>query len=257
MEPYMSEYRAPIDDMRFALALAGLDDLLALESFSDYDKDTVHQVLDEAAKFAADVLAPLNVPGDQAGCRVEDRAVVVADGFAEAFRQYVENGWQSLPVSAGHGGMGMPEAINAATVEMWQAANMSLALCPLLTAGAIVALESHGNDLLKSRFLPKLAAGEWSGTMNLTEPHAGSDLAALTTRAVPDGDAYLISGTKIFITWGDHPMTENIVHLVLARLPDAPSGVRGISMFAVPKFLVNEDGDIGERNDVWRPACLR
>ena len=251
----MSEYHAPLDDMRFALTLAGVDRLLDLQAFSDFDMDTVGQVLDEAAKFAADVLAPLNVPGDQAGCRVEDRQVVVAEGFTEAYRQFVDNGWQSLPVSGESGGMGMPEAVGAAAVEMWNSANMSFALCPLLTAGAVVALESHGSDMLRSLYLPRLATGEWSGTMNLTEAQAGSDLAALTTRAIPDGDAFRITGTKIFITWGDHPMADNIVHLVLARMADAPPGVRGISMFAVPKFLVNENGTPGERNDVW-PASV-
>ena len=247
----MSEYQAPLDDMRFALAQAGLECLLSLEAFCDFDRDTVEQVLDEAAKFAADVLAPLNVPGDQAGCHVADREVIVADGFADAYRQFVENGWQSLPVSADAGGMGLPEVVGTAALEMWNSANMSFALCPLLTAGAVVALETHGSDRLKSLYLPKLATGEWCGTMNLTEAQAGSDLAALTTRATPDGDHYRIKGTKIFITWGDHPMAANIIHLVLARLPDAPPGIRGISMFAVPKFLVDDDGSIGARNDVW------
>jgi len=251
----MTDYAAPLKDMHFALGLAGLDEILALDAFAEFDADTVDQVLEEAARFAADVLAPLNELGDRFGCRVEDRAVVVADGFADAYRQFVDNGWQSLAAPAEHGGMGFPEAVGVAVQEMWQSANLSFALCPLLTAGAIVALDRHGDDVLKERYLPKLVTGEWSGTMVLTEPQAGSDLAALTTKAVRDGDSYRLSGTKIFITWGDHPMAENIVHLVLARLDDAPAGVRGISMFAVPKYLVNADGSRGARNDVW-PASV-
>lgn len=252
----MTEYNAPLKDMSFALnELSGLNEILDLPAFADVDAETVDQVLEEAGRFARDVLAPLNVPGDLAGCRVENQAVVVADGFETAYRQFVENGWQSLPATAEFGGMGLPEVVGTAAIEMWQSANMAFSLCPLLTAGAIVALEAHGSDELKIRFLPQLISGETSGTMNLTEPQAGSDLAAVTTSAVPAGDHFLISGTKIFITWGDHPMSENIVHLVLARLPDAPEGIRGISMFAVPKYLINEDGSRGERNDVY-PASV-
>lgn len=248
----MAEYVPPLKDMRFALReLAGLDRILELSAFTDVDVGTVDQVLEEAGRFASDVLAPLNVPGDHAGCRVENKAVVVARGFTEAYQQFVENGWQSLPATTEYGGMGLPELTGAVAVEMWQSANMSFALCPLLTAGAIVALQAHGSEHLRKKFLPGLISGESSGTMNLTEPQAGSDLAAVTTRAIPDGDYFRISGTKIFITWGDHPMSKNIVHLVLARLPDAPDGIQGISMFAVPKFLVDGDGNSGERNDVY------
>lgn len=252
----MTDYNAPLKDMNFALReLSGLESILDLPAFADVDTATVDQVLEEAGRFARDVLAPLNIPGDHAGCRVENKAVVVADGFEPAYQQFVDNGWQSLAATAEFGGMGLPEVTGAAAIEMWQSANMAFALCPLLTAGAIVALEAHGSDELKNRFLPGLISGEMSGTMNMTEPQAGSDLAAVTTSAVPSGDHFLISGTKIFITWGDHPMANNIVHLVLARLPDAPAGIRGISLFAVPKFLINEDGTRGSQNDVY-PASV-
>ncbi len=252
----MTEYAPPLKDMRFVIHhLSGLEGVLQLPEFSAIDIDTVDQVLEEAGKFARDVLAPLNIPGDRAGCRVENNAVIVADGFADAYQQFVENGWQSLPVPDEYGGMAFPEIIGAAAVEMWQAANMSLSLCPLLTAGAIVAIEKHGSDALKQKFLPNMISGTWSGTMNLTESHAGSDLAAVTTKAVADGDQYRITGTKIFITWGDHSMSENIVHLVLARIEGAPDGIRGLSLFAVPKYKVNEDGSLGDRNDLY-PASV-
>lgn len=252
----MTDYVPPLQDMKFVIhELSGLPDVLQLPDFAEIDVDTIDQVLDEAGKFASDVLAPLNIPGDRAGCRIEDQAVVVADGFADAYRQFTDNGWQSLPASPAFGGMGFPEIVGAATVEMWQSANVAFSLCPMLTAGAIVAIEAHGSDALKDRVLSKMISGAWSGTMNLTEPQAGSDLAAVATRAVPDGDQYRIHGSKIYITWGDHPMSENIVHLVLARLDDAPDGVRGLTLFAVPKFLVGQDGTIGEQNDVY-PASV-
>jgi len=248
----MTDYAVPLKDIRFALrAVAGLDEILSQQAFRDFDAETVDQVLEEAARFAEDVIAPTNTAGDRFGCHVEDGNVVVTEGFADVYRQFVENGWQSLPAPADIGGMGLPEVVGIAASEMWHSANVSFSLCPLLTAGSIVALETHGSEMQKQQFLPKLVTGEWAGTMVLTEPQAGSDLAALATRAVPDGDAYRLTGTKIFITWGDHSMAENIIHLVLARLPDAPPGVRGISMFAVPKYLVNDDGSLGERNDVW------
>jgi alkylation response protein AidB-like acyl-CoA dehydrogenase len=252
----MTEYHAPLKDMRFALnVLAGLPDLLALPAFEAVDEDTVQQVLDEAANFARDIIAPLNVVGDQAGCRVVDREVEVADGFADAYRQFVENGWPSLSGSPDFGGMGLPHTVGLAAFEMWNSANMAFALCPMLTGAAVSALKVHASDELKDRYLPKLVSGEWSGTMVLTEPHAGSDLAAISTKAVPDGDHYRLFGTKIFITWGDHTMADNTIHLVLARLEGAPEGIRGISMFLVPKYLVNEDGSPGERNDVF-PASV-
>jgi len=248
----VSEYTPPLNEIRFALhELAELDRVLALEEFADVDAETVDQVLEEAGHFARDVLAPLNVPGDRQGVRVEDRAVVVADGFADAYAQFVANGWQTMPAPTRHGGMGLPEAVAVAAYEMWQSANLSFSLCPMLTSGAITAIEAHGSEHLKATYLPKLVSGEWTGTMVLTEPQAGSDLAAITTRAVRDGDHYRVSGTKIFITWGDHPMAENTVHLVLARIEGAPPGVRGISMFLVPKYLANADGSPGDRNDVW------
>jgi acyl-CoA dehydrogenase len=209
-------------------------------------------VLEEAAKLAGEVLAPLNKPGDEQGASLTKEGVVAADGFAKAYRQFVENGWNGLSGDPEYGGQGLPGLIAAATIEMWNSANMSFALCPLLTAGATEAIKAHASDELKSRFLPKLVSGEWTGTMNLTEPQAGSDLSAVRTSAIPEGDHYRISGQKIFITWGDHDMAENVVHLVLARLPDAPEGTRGISLFLVPKFLVGADGSLGERNDV---AC--
>ena len=171
-------------------------------------------------------------------------------GFAEAYRQYIENGWSSLQFDEEFGGQGMPKILGTATEEIWQSANLAFSLCPLLTHGAIDAIERHASQELKAAYLPKLISGEWTGTMNLTEPQAGSDLAAITTKAVPDGDKYRIIGQKIYITWGDHQMTDNVIHLVLARLPDAPHGVRGISLFLVPKFLLDENGEAGERNDV-------
>ena len=252
----MTEYVPPLKDIRFVVhELSGLNKVLQLPDFAEIDADTVDQVLDEAGKFASDVLAPLNIPGDRAGCSVTNQAVVVADGFTDAYQQFVANGWQSLPAQTQFGGMGFPEITASAANEMWQSANIAFALCPMLTAGAIVAIEAHGSDALKARLLPGMISGEWSGTMNLTEPQAGSDLAAVTTKAVPDGEHFRITGTKIFITWGDHPMAQNIVHLVLARLDGAPDGVRGLTLFAVPKTLINEDGGNGEQNDVY-PASV-
>lgn len=248
----MTEYNPPIKDMLFAIhELSNIDRVLEFDSFEEIDRDTVDQVLDEAGNFARDVLAPLNIPGDRAACRVVDRAVEIADGFQEAYQQFVENGWQTIAAAPEYEGMGMPYGVSIATFEMWQASNMSFSLCPMLTGGAVSAIDAHATDSLKQKYLPKLVSGEWSGTMVLTESQAGSDLAAVATKAVPEGDHFRITGTKIFITWGDHPMAENTIHLVLARLPDAPEGIRGISMFLVPKFLVNDDGSLGERNDVY------
>lgn len=248
----MTEYIAPVKDMRFVIReLAGLDRILQMPDFGDISDDVVDQILEESARFSREVLAPLNVPGDHEGCRVENKSVIVPDSFAEAYRQFVDSGWQSLASSPDYGGMGLPEAVAAAAMEMWQSANLSFSLCPLLTSGAIAAIEAHASEQLKRLYLPKMVSGEWTGTMNLSEPQAGSDLAAVNTKAVPAGDHYRISGTKIFITWGDQQFSENVVHLVLARLHDAPEGVRGISLFLVPKFLVNEDGGIGERNDAY------
>ena len=247
----MNNYAAPTRDMRFVLnELAGLPDVNQLPGFEEATAETVDAVLEEAGKFAAEVLAPLNRPGDIAGAKFNDAGVTPPDGFKEAYRAFVDSGWASLPFEPEFGGQGLPELVAAATNEIWQSANMGFALCPMLTEGCAVALGIHGSHDMKAIFLPKLVSGEWAGTMNLTEPQAGSDLAEIRTRAEPNGDTYLISGRKIFITWGDHDFTDNILHLVLARLPDAPPGIKGISLFLVPKYMVNADGSTGRRNDV-------
>lgn len=248
----MTDYNAPVQDMMFALNhLAGLDDVCQLPAFSETSPELVNSVLDEAGKFAGEVLAPLNRVGDLIGTKIVNKQVREASGFAEAYQQFIEGGWQSLPCNAEFGGMGLPESVGLATMEIWSAANVSFALCPMLGQGAIEAIEHHASDALKQTYLPKMISGEWTGTMNLTEPQAGSDLSQVRTQAKAEGDHYRIKGTKIFITWGDHNMTDNIVHLVLARLEGAPIGVKGISLFLVPKFLVNDDGSLGERNDVY------
>jgi len=245
----MSAYVAPLKDMRFVLhELAGLSEVAKLPGYAEATADTVDAILDEAGKFASGVLDPLNRSGDQEGARWKDGAVSTPKGFKEAYRQYVEGGWGALPVDAKWGGQGLPRLVSTPVEEMWCSANMSFSLCPMLTQGALHALELRGAPALQKTFLPKMATGEWTGTMNLTEPQAGSDLALLKTRAVREGDRYRISGQKIFITFGEHDYTENIVHLVLARTPDAPEGVRGISLFIVPKFLVNAEGSLGARN---------
>jgi 3-(methylthio)propanoyl-CoA dehydrogenase len=247
----MTTYRAPIRDMQFVMnELAGLESLTTLPGYEEVTPELAQAVLEEAARLASEVLAPLNQPGDERGAALTKEGVVAADGFAAAYRQFVDNGWNGLGGDPEYGGQGLPGLVAAAAVEMWNSANMSFALCPLLTAGAMEAIKAHASDELKNRYLPKLVSGEWSGTMNLTEPQAGSDLSAVRARAVPEGNYYRITGQKIFITWGDHDMTKNIVHLVLARLPDAPEGTRGISLFLVPKFLVNADGSLAGRNDV-------
>lgn len=251
----MTDYIPPLKDMLFNIhELSGLDRVLQLERFADFDTDIVDQVVEEAGKFAAEVLSPINIPGDQLGCKHVDNGVVAAPGFAEAYGQFVENGWQSLDVSPEYDGMGMPGIASAAASETWQAACLSFSLCPMLTGGAISAIEAHASEEIRNTYIPKMASGEWTGTMNLTEAQAGSDLAVVATKAVPEGDHYRITGSKIFITWGDQEFSENIIHLVLARLPDAPDGIRGISLFLVPKFLLNDDGSIGERNDVYVPG---
>jgi acyl-CoA dehydrogenase len=247
----MTTYRAPVRDMQFVInELAGLKSLAALPGYEEVTPELAETVLGEAARLAGEVLAPLNKPGDERGASLTKDGVAAADGFAAAYRRFVDNGWNGLGGDPEYGGQALPGLLAAAAVEMWNSANMSFALCPLLTAGAMEAIKAHASDELKNRFLPKLVSGEWSGTMNLTEPQAGSDLSAVRTKAVPEGDHYRISGQKIFITWGDHDMAENIVHLVLARLPDAPEGTRGISLFVVPKFLVDADGALAARNDV-------
>jgi len=248
----MTEYTAPLGDLTFVInELAGLEELSKLPAFEHATDDLLGPILDEASRFAREVISPTNIVGDQEGCRIEDGVVRVPAEFSEAYRLFVEGGWQGLDCSPDYGGMGLPSLIGSAASEMWQGANLALGLCPMLTGGAIETVATHATDDLKQMYLPKMISGEWAGTMDLTEPQAGSDLAAIKAQAVPDGDHYRITGTKIFITWGDHEMSENILHLVLARLSDAPEGVRGISLFLVPKFLVNDDGSLGDRNDVY------
>ena len=244
-------YAAPTREMLFTMKeIGGLDAVLAQPGFEEVTPDLVDTILDEAGKFAAEVLAPLNQPGDRQGNRWDAGTVTTADGFKQAYASFCETGWNGMPASAEFGGQGMPTLLSTAVLEMWKASNMAFSLCQMLTLGAVEAIAHHGTDALKARFLPAMVEGRWTGTMNLTEPQAGSDLAALRTKAVPEGEHYRVSGTKIFITWGEHDMAENIVHLVLARLPDAPPGVKGISLFLVPKFLVDDEGRLGARNDL-------
>jgi alkylation response protein AidB-like acyl-CoA dehydrogenase len=247
----VTEYAAPLADMRFALAeIAGLAEIATLPGLEQASADVVDAVLEEAGKFAAAELAPLNRVGDTRPPRLENGVVRTPEGFKEAYAKYVDAGWNALPFPTAHGGQGLPFALATAVLEMWYSANMGFALCPLLTVSAVEALAAHGTEEQKRVYLPRLVSGEWTGTMNLTEPQAGSDVGALRTRAVREGDHYRITGQKIFITYGEHDMAANIVHLVLARLPNAPPGTRGISLFVVPKFLVNADGSLGARNDV-------
>jgi alkylation response protein AidB-like acyl-CoA dehydrogenase len=245
-------YQAPVDDILHALkTAAGLDDLIARGQLGGVDEDTIRAVLEEAGKFGAEVLDPLSAPGDLAGSKLVDGKVVTPPGWKEAYQQFAAGGWGALAAPEEWGGQNLPQVIATAAGEVWNSSNLAFGLCPLLTFGAIDAVEAQGSEELKRLYLPKMVSGEWTGTMNLTEPHAGSDLSALKTRAVKQADgSYRITGTKIFITYGDHEMTDNIVHLVLARLPDAPPGTRGISLFLVPKFLVGKDGALGARNDV-------
>jgi acyl-CoA dehydrogenase len=248
----MTDYNAPLKDMNFVIhELANLDGIRQMPDFADATNDLVEQVLEGAAIFARDVWGATNVSGDLAGCSVENKAVVVPEEFVQAYKHFVEAGWQSLEFSPEYDGMGLPGLVAAATSEMWQSANMAFSLCPMLTGGAIFAIELHASSELKRTYLPKMISGDWTGTMALTEPQAGSDLAAVKSRAVAENDHYRIYGTKIFITWGDQPFSENVIHLILARLPDAPEGIRGVSLFLVPKFLVNADGSLGERNDAY------
>ena len=248
-------YIAPIEDILFSLKYSGeitkLQSLVAYEECSD---DLVEAVLTEAGKVASEILAPINLPGDTAGAKLEEGSVVSPSGWPQAYETFQEGGWMGLGFDVEHGGQGMPDVLSSAVNEIWHSANMAFSLCPLLTQGAIEAFISHASDELKSKFLGKLVEGAWSGTMNLTEPQAGSDLALVRSSATPNGDHYLIKGQKIFITYGEHSLTENIIHLVLARLPDAPEGVKGISLFAVPKYLLNEAGEPDKRNDL---KCIK
>jgi alkylation response protein AidB-like acyl-CoA dehydrogenase len=247
----MPDYHAPIQDMQFVIdEIAGLDSISNLSGFEDATSDLVEAVLEQAGVLANEVFSPLNQPGDEHGTHIDDGVVVSPPGYAEAYRQFVESGWQGIGKSAAIDGQGLPFLVHSAVAEMWYSSNMAFALCPLLTSGAIEAIEMHAPAELQQLYLPRMISGEWSGTMNLTEPQAGTDLAAIKTRAERDGDRYRIRGQKIYITWGEHEMSDNIVHLVLARLPDAPAGVKGISLFLVPKYLANADGSRGERNDL-------
>ena len=248
----MSDYKAPTNDMMFVLEhIANLSELASREGYEHADLETVDGGLGEAARFMEEQLVPLNQKGDQEGVVVKNGQIFHPDGFADAYERFVEAGWNGIALDESYGGGGMPWCVGLAVQEMMTAANMAFSLCPLHTQGAIDAISHHASETLQEIYLPKMISGEWSGTMNLTEPQAGSDVGALTSKALPGEDGtWLISGTKIFITYGEHELSENIIHLVLARTPDAPPGTKGISLFLVPKYLVNDDGSLGERNDL-------
>ncbi|MDD0857503.1 acyl-CoA dehydrogenase family protein [Arthrobacter alpinus] len=249
----MSQYQPPIADIAFALEhVVGYPDIAKMPGYEHADLETAVELLEQCGEFVAEVIAPLNQPGDVQGSVLQpDGTVKTPDGFKDAYQQYVDAGWGSVPLPEEFGGGGFPRTIGLAIQEIMTSANMAFSLCPLLTQGAIDAVLHYGSDELKNRYLPKMVSGEWTGTMNLTEPQAGSDVGALSTRAVKNADgSYAITGQKIFITYGNHDMAEQIVHLVLARTPDAPAGTRGISCFIVPKRLVNDDGTLGDRNPV-------
>jgi len=245
-------YAAPVEDIAFVLdSVAGLKSLEGRPAFPAYAHDLLTPILDEAAKLSRDVLAPLNAMGDKSGAVLTDGGVKAAAGFAEAYAAYRDGGWMGLAFPEANGGQGLPKALALAVMEMFHGANMAFTLCPMLTFGSIEALIAHGSPEQQQTYLPRLISGDWTGTMNLTEPQAGSDVGALKTRAVPNGDgSYAISGQKIYITWGDHDLAENIIHLVLARTPGAPEGSRGVSLFLVPKVLVNTDGSLGATNSL-------
>ena len=247
----MTVYTPPLEDMRFVLRhVIDLEGIVRLPGYEAAAPDLVDQILEEAGRLAAGELAPINASGDREQVRLENGVVRTAEGFKEAYRKFVDGGWNGLPFPEEHGGQGLPWTVATAVLELWQAANKSFALCPVLTQAGVELLLRFGTDEQRALYLPKLVSGEWTGTMCLTEPQAGSDVGLLKTRAVREGDHYRIQGTKIFITWGEHDYTENIAHMVLARTPDAPPGTRGISLFLIPKFLVNPDGSLGARNDL-------
>ena len=248
----MSYYTAPVEDMSFVLKEVVEIEKLCNEIGLDASTvDIIDTVLDAAGKLAKEEIEPINKTGDSEGLKIDSSGkITTATGFKEAYQHFVEGGWGSLQFSPNYGGQGVPFVVAASVQEMWHSANMSWGLCPLLTQGAVEAITLNANEELKQRYLPKLISGEWSGTMNLTEGDAGTDVGSLKTRATPNGDHYLICGQKIYITWGEHDMSENIIHLVLARLPNSPQGVKGISLFLVPKILVNDDGSLGESNDL-------
>ena len=252
----MTDYTPPTDDIRFVMShVADIDGLLATERFGHVDMDSVGAVLEEVGRFMADEVAPTNVDGDRIGARWQpDGTVVTPESFGPAYEKWVASGFGAMPFEAEFGGADFPWITAIAVQEMFTSANMALSLCPLLTQGAIDAILAHGSDEQKATYLPKMMTGEWSGTMNLTEPQAGSDVGAVTTKAEPNGDgSWSITGQKIYITFGEHDLTEQIVHLVLARTPGSPPGTKGISMFLVPKFVLNDDGSLGERNPA---ACV-
>ena len=245
-------YQAPVEDIMHALkSAAGLDELIARGLLGEIDEATIRAIIEEAGKFGAEVLDPLSAPGDKSGSKLVNGKVETPPGWRDAYQAFAAGGWGSLSAAEEWGGQNLPAIVATVAGEIWNSANMGFGLCPLLTLGAIDAIEAQASDALKRIYLPKMVSGEWSGTMNLTEPHAGSDLSQLKTRAEKQADgSYRLFGTKIFITYGDHELTDNIIHLVLARLPDAPPGTRGISLFLVPKILVNADGSLGAHNDV-------
>src|SRR5579862_4938654 len=247
----MTMYRAPLREMHFVLEeLLQASRLAQLPDFAEYSSDVADFILEEAGRFAETVLDPINRSGDEQGARWTDQGVVAAPGFRDAYQQFAAGGWTQLGTDPEYGGQVVPQALVTAVQEIWGSANLAFKLCPMLTHGAVHALTFCGSPQQKRRFLPHMVSGEWTGTMNLTEPQAGSDLGQIRTRAVPEGDHYRLFGQKIFITWGDHDLTANTVHMVLGRIEGAPPGVRGISLFIVPKFLVNPDGSLGARNEV-------